>query len=109
VISRGQTGPIEFEIKFRSAPYEPLVTYELHINLDDKGLPIVSKELLKYRRGQKGRPWHFLDFSHGVGHAIVNESDYGKPGVQEAGNNKPWIRLIFWLSRDWANFKSTSK
>lgn len=84
VVSRGQTGPIEFEIKFRSAPGEPLVTYELHINLDDKGLPIVSKELLKYRRGQKGRPWHFLDFSNGVGHAIVNESDYGKPGVQEA-------------------------
>ena len=84
VVSRGQTGPIEFEIKFRSAPGEPLVTYELHINLDDKGLPLVSKELLKYRRGQKGRPWHFLDFSNGVGHAIVNENDYGKPGVQEA-------------------------
>jgi predicted ATPase len=83
VISRGQKGPIEFEIKFRSAPEEPLVTYELYIDQDRNGLPVVSKELLKYRRGQKGRPWHFLDFANGMGHAIINESDYGKPGVQE--------------------------
>mgnify|MGYP003824403645 CR=1 FL=1 len=84
VISRGQKGPIEFEIKFRSAPGEPLVTYELHIDQDKTGLPVVSKELLKYRRGQKGRPWHFLDFANGTGHAIINEGDYGKPGAQEA-------------------------
>ena len=84
VISRGQNGPIEFEFKFRSAPGEPLVTYELHIDQDQSsGLPVVSKELLRYRRGQKGRPWHFLDFANGTGHAIVNESEYGKPGVKE--------------------------
>jgi predicted ATPase len=83
VVSRGQEGPIEFEIKFRPSPGEPLVTYELHIGLDGRGLPVVQRELLKYRRGQKGKPWHFLDFSNGVGHAIVNESDYGKKGVQE--------------------------
>lgn len=83
VVSRGQKGPIEFEIKFRPEPGEPLVTYELHIDLDDNGLPVVSRELLKYRRGQKGAPWHFLDFSYGAGTAIVNESEYGRQGVQE--------------------------
>lgn len=83
VVSRGQKGPIEFEIKFRPEPGEPLVTYELHIDLDNNGLPVVSRELLKYRRGQKGAPWHFLDFSYGSGTAIVNESEYGRQGAQE--------------------------
>ncbi|MGN7456379.1 AAA family ATPase [Paenibacillus pasadenensis] len=83
VISRGEKGPIEFEIKFRPDPEEPLVTYELHIDLDERGLPIVSKELLKYRRGKHGRPWHFLDFSRGSGTAIINEDEYGQSGVEE--------------------------
>ncbi len=83
VVSRGERGPIEFEIKFRPEPGEPLVTYELNISQDPKGLPVISRELLKYRRGQKGRPWHFLDFSFGNGTAIVNESDYGVAGANE--------------------------
>ncbi|MFZ7101830.1 MAG: AAA family ATPase [Peptococcaceae bacterium] len=83
VISRDQDGPIEFEIKFRPEKEEPLVTYVLHIGLDEKGLPVVAKEVLKYRRGQKGKPWHFLDFSFGSGTAIINESEYGRQGVQE--------------------------
>ena len=83
VVSRDQQGSIEFEIKFRPEPGEPLVTYELHIGLDDHGLPVVSREILKYRRGQQGAPWHFLDFSNGSGTAIVNESEYGRLGVKE--------------------------
>lgn len=83
VVSRGQKGPIEIEIKFRPEPDEPLVTYEIHIGLNENGLPIVARELLKYRRGQKGKPWHFLDFSYGTGTAITNESEYGLEGVQE--------------------------
>ncbi|MFZ3130970.1 MAG: AAA family ATPase [Desulfosporosinus sp.] len=83
VISRNETGPIEIEIKFRSEPEDPLVTYELHIGLNEKGFPIVTRERLKYRRGQKGKPWRFLDFSNGSGTAIVNESEYGLVGVEE--------------------------
>ncbi|MFZ3132778.1 MAG: AAA family ATPase, partial [Desulfosporosinus sp.] len=83
VISRNEKGPIEIEIKFRPEPDEPLVTYELHIGLDDRGFPIVTRERLKYRRGQKGKPWHFLDFSNGSGTAIINESEYGLEGVEE--------------------------
>ena len=83
VISRNETGPIEIEIKFRTEPDEPLVTYELYIGLNELGLPIVTRERLKYRRGQKGAPWHFLDFSNGAGAAIVNESEYGLEGVTE--------------------------
>ncbi len=80
VISRGETGPITFEIKFREGK-GPLVTYFVAIGLKD-GIPIVEKELLKYRRGQTGKPWHFLDFSEGRGLAITNESDYGSPDAE---------------------------
>jgi hypothetical protein len=83
VISRNETGQIEIEIKFRPEPDDPLVTYELHIGLNEKGFPIVTRERPKYRRGQKGKPWHFLDFSNGSGTAIVNESEYGLEGVEE--------------------------
>jgi predicted ATPase len=85
VISRDQKGPIEIEIKFRPEPGEPLVTYELHIDLDRDGAPGVAREILKYRRGGggHGKPWHFLDFTFGKGTAIVNEEDYGKKGVTE--------------------------
>ncbi|HZK85614.1 MAG TPA: AAA family ATPase [Desulfosporosinus sp.] len=83
VISRNEKGSIEIEIKFRIEPEDPLVTYELHIGLNELGLPIVTRELLKYRRGQNGKPWHFLDFSNGSGTAIVNESDYGLESAQE--------------------------
>ena len=83
VISRNEKGPIEIEIKFRTEPEEPLVTYELHIGLSELGLPIVSRERLKYRRGQKGKPWNFLDFSNGTGTAIVNENEYGLKGAKE--------------------------
>jgi predicted ATPase len=81
VVSRGSEGPIEIAIKFRE-PTGPLVTYELTIGLGDDGLPVVEHELLKYRRGQQGAPWHFLDFKRGQGIAIINEADYGKPDVE---------------------------
>jgi predicted ATPase len=83
VISRDQKGPIEIEIKFRPELGEPLVTYELHIDLDSDGMPGVAREILKYRRGGggHGKPWHFLDFTFGKGTAIVNEEEYGKEGV----------------------------
>ena len=82
VISRGERGTIEFEIKFRPKPGEPVVTYELKIGLDNRKIPVVKREVLKYRRGQKGKPWHFLDFSEGVGSAIVNENEYVKPDAE---------------------------
>lgn len=67
VISREQTGDIEFAIKFRPAEEEPLITYEISIGLDDTGKAVVKKEILRFRRGQKGSPWKVLDFSMGEG------------------------------------------
>ena len=74
VRSRNTTGPIEIEIKFRASDASPLVTYTLAIDEKD-GAPFVEHEVLKYRRGSSGKPWHFLDFSGGEGEAVTNEPD----------------------------------
>lgn len=74
VRSRGSDGPIEIELKFRESPSSPLVTYLVVIN-EENGRPIVEKEILQYRRGSKGRPWRFLEFSRGRGQAVINEPD----------------------------------
>lgn len=67
VVSREQNGDIAFVIKFRPAVDEPLITYEVSIGLDDMGKAVVKKEILRFRRGQKGSPWKVLDFSYGEG------------------------------------------
>lgn len=79
VRSRGSNGPIVIELKIR-APVktgkekDALITYTLEIDEVD-GQVVVASEILKYRRGNRGRPWHFLDFRRGEGTAVVNELD----------------------------------
>ncbi len=75
--SRNTEGPIEIELKFREKSNSPLITYFLAIN-EKNGVPIIERELLKYRRGSKGNPWHFLDFKEGIGKAVTNEPDQVK-------------------------------
>jgi len=72
VRSRNTTGPIEIELKFREKSGSPLITYGLQIN-EMGGRAFVEREILKYRRGSKGQPWHFLDFTNGTGTAVTNE------------------------------------
>jgi predicted ATPase len=67
VVSREQKGNIEFTIKFRASEEEPLITYEISIGLDEHARAVVKKEVLRFRRGQKGSPWKVLDFSCGEG------------------------------------------
>lgn len=73
VISRGQSGDIEFEIKFRPSDDEPLITYQLAICLMDDNKPAVKNETLRFRRGEAGAPWKILDFSFGEGVAATGE------------------------------------
>lgn len=75
VRSRGCDGPIEIELKIRAdigRKGSSLITYELAID-EVNGRPVVVREILKYRRGSSGKPWHFLDFSEGRGEAVTNE------------------------------------
>ena len=77
--SRGESGPIGFTVKFRESGGR-LATYQLDI-ANEQGRPVVEREILKFRRGQYGKPWHFIDFSRGRGSAITNEAAYGQKGV----------------------------
>lgn len=70
---------IVFEIKFRMeiARIPRLVTYVIEIGLEGRQ-PVVVREILRYKRGRYGSPFHFLDFSAGAGYAITNEEDFDK-------------------------------
>lgn len=81
LVSRNTTGPIELTIKFRESGGR-LVTYQLVIG-SELGRAVVEGEVLRYRRGQRGQPWRFVDFSKGVGTAITNESAYGQEDAKE--------------------------
>lgn len=82
VLSRGvaRTEPIEIEIKFRVdiAGINRLVTYWLVLG-EQKGRPVVLREVLRYKRGASGKPFHFIDFRLGEGYAITNEEDFNRP------------------------------
>ncbi len=75
VRTRGCEGPIVIELKIRAdlgRKKRSLMTYTLEID-EENGRPIVLREVLKYRRGSSGQPWHFLDFRKGIGVAVTNE------------------------------------
>ena len=71
--SRGATGPIVFELKYREQPGMPLITYHLAIDEGAKG-PEVIEEWLQWRRGNSGQPFRFLDFRRGIGKAASGDS-----------------------------------
>lgn len=81
LVSRDTADPIRITLRFRETSGR-LATYELAIAEHD-GRVVVERELLKFRRGQRGKPWHFVDFSRGEGSAITNESVYGEAGAKE--------------------------
>jgi predicted ATPase len=87
-ITRGNPHePIIIEIQFRLeiSKKERLVTYYLEITKENNK-PIVKREILRYKRGRHGSPYHFLDFSCGKGYAVTNEEDFNK--TEEALNRE---------------------
>lgn len=69
--SRDASGPIIIEIKYREPDY-PLITY--HLSVDErKGSPVVMDEWLQWRRGQRGKPFRFLEYREGRGRAVSGE------------------------------------
>lgn len=82
VLSRGcdaEKDAILIEIQYRMeiTGKERLVTYSVEI-AEKGGQPVVLREILRYKRGRHGKPFHFLDFTRGEGYAIVNEEDFTK-------------------------------
>lgn len=79
-VTRGhEKESIEIEIQFRLeiTGANRLVTYLLEIG-EKAGKPVVLREILRYKRGSFGSPFHFVDFSQGAGTAVTNEEDFSK-------------------------------
>lgn len=70
--TRGASGPIVFDLKYRESPGTPVITYHLAIDEGAKG-PEVVEEWLQWRRGTSGKPFRFLEFRRGVGRAVSGE------------------------------------
>lgn len=71
--TRGCSGPIEFELKYREKTNSPIITYELKIDESPKG-PFVASEKLLWKRSSVGRPFAFLEFERGIGKVITGEA-----------------------------------
>ena len=83
--SRGAAGAISIELKYRERRRDPLITYHLEIDEQDRG-PIVTQEWLEWRRGRAyGRPFRFLSYQMGAGHAIRGE----EPDEQATRTEQP--------------------
>jgi predicted ATPase len=70
--SRGQSGPILFEIAYRESHDPRLIRY--HLEIDEKaGRPIVASEWMHWKRGSWGQPFRFLDYKEGQGQVITGD------------------------------------
>ena len=70
--TRGCTGPIVIELKYREKKDTPLITYHIAIDEAEKG-PFIAEEWLQWRRKEAGKPWRFLDFKNGSGQVITGD------------------------------------
>lgn len=92
VLSRGaepehDTILIEIQFRMEIASVDRLVTYSLEIAQRD-GAPYVKREILRYKRGRYGSPYHFLDFYEGRGSAITNEEAFTVPDTELTKENQ---------------------
>ena len=90
VLSRDSDGDsilIEIQYRMEIAGVSRLVTYSLEI-AERTGAPYVKREVLRYKRGASGKPYHFLDFSNGEGYAITNEENFNQPDEELTRENQ---------------------
>jgi predicted ATPase len=91
--TRGSDGPIEFELKYREKPKTPIITYHLSIDEGKTG-PYVDAEWLQWRRGERGKPFRFLDFQGGAGRVIGGETpDEGEERINEQLNDSSMLAV----------------
>lgn len=70
--TRGQDGPVTIELKYRERPGTPVITYHLAVD-EERGKAFVAEEWLSWRRGNRGRPFRFLDYKRGRGAAVSGD------------------------------------
>ena len=68
--TRGSDGPILFELRYRERASSPVLTYHLEIT-EERGVPAVSVEWLRWRPRPRVAPFRLLDYRRGAGRAIA--------------------------------------
>ena len=113
LLSRGSESPsllVEIQFRMNIADVDRLVTYSLQVGESKHGIK-VERELLRYKRGRYGSPFHFLDFRNGKGYAISNEEDFHKTDEEltreEQTLDAPHILAIKGLGQ-FSRFKAAS-
>ena len=110
--TKGQTGPIEFEVYYREHGNARPITYEIAIEADRFGRSYVLRERLRQRRrGQKyGRPFSFLRLKDGRGFAWKGEEGYQRRDidivigeVSERGNIEEFGAPLKRITREESN------
>ena len=81
--TRGATGRVAIELKYREDPKSPLITYSLEIDEQD-GRPLVAREWLQWKRKPYGAPFRFLEFEAGSGRVVSGDKpDHDDERVDE--------------------------
>lgn len=75
--SRGQNGPISFEVAYREGgnvggKKPGLIRYHLEID-EQAGKPVIAAEWMHWKRQRYGYPFRFLDYKLGVGSVVTGE------------------------------------
>ena len=73
----GATGPVVLDLYYRESAGEKPISYELRIDVDERGMPFVAYERLRQRNeNQKwGMPLSYLELTKGKGFAWTGEKD----------------------------------
>lgn len=72
LMTRGSSGPLTIEIKYRERPKSPLITYHLSVE-ETHGRPVITHEWLRWKRKPYGAPFRFLENRRGEGQAVSGE------------------------------------
>jgi predicted ATPase len=96
--SRGETGPIVFELKYREYPRAPLITYHLEID-EEAARPFVGREWLRWSRKGSGRPFNFLDFTRGAGGVVTGETPDDHDARTEESLDSPELLAVSTLGQ----------
>lgn len=93
--SKGASEPIEFEVYYREGKKSRPITYELAIDLDEKGRPYVKKERLRQRRKNQTRGWPFSFLVLNSGKGFVWKGTFDGVLIEEdIGKELDWSSLF---------------
>lgn len=104
LLSKGQEGPIEFEIYYKEDGNARPITYEVAFDIDDTGRPFVVRERLRQRRSgqRRGWPFSFLVLDNGKGVVWAGN----EAGRQITDSEKFDVRDLIDLLKDGDNEES---